>query len=260
MIMKNLIKTKDEINKIKLSSKLASEVLIMIEKYTKENITTKTLNNICHKFITKIQKATPAPLNYNGYPKSICTSINNIICHGIPNNYILKIGDIINIDITVKKNDYYGDTSKTFIIGTTKKKIKNLVINSQKCLYYVINKIKPNITLGDIGHFIQNYANKKYLSIVKEYCGHGIGKNFHENPKILHYGKKKLGIKIKQGMVFTIEPMLNIGECTNKILDDKWTVVTKDNSISCQWEHTILITNQGYEILTIRKEEKIDMF
>ncbi|QQG46686.1 MAG: type I methionyl aminopeptidase [Candidatus Azosocius agrarius] len=258
--MKNLIKTKDKINKIRLSSKLASEVLIMIEKYIKPNITTNLLNNICHKFITKIQKATPAPLNYNGYPKSICTSINNVICHGIPNNTILKNGDIINIDITIKKNNYYGDTSKTFIVGKTTNQIKNLVINSQKCLYYIIHKIKPNLTIGDIGYFIQNYAQKKSLSIVKEYCGHGIGINFHENPKILHYGKKKHGIKLKKGMVFTIEPMLNLGKCTNEILNDNWTVVTKDKFFSSQWEHTILITHNKCEILTLRNDENINMF
>ncbi|HFL8794898.1 MAG TPA: type I methionyl aminopeptidase [Candidatus Azosocius sp. HAIN] len=258
--MKNLIKSKEEINKIRLSSKLASEVIIMIKKYIKPGITTNTINNICNKFIINIQKAIPAPLNYNEYPKSICTSINNVICHGIPNEKKLKNGDIINIDITIKKNNYYGDTSKTFIIGKTTKEIQNLIINSQKCLYYAINKIRPGITLGDLGYYIQNYAQKKSLSIVKEYCGHGIGKNFHENPKILHYGKKNLGLKLKKGMVFTIEPMINLGECTNQILSDNWTVITKDNSISSQWEHTILITKNNCEILTLRKEENINMF
>lgn len=254
--MKYLIKTKDEINKIKLSCKLAAETLIMIKKFIKPNISTNTLNNICHKFITNIQKATPAPLGYNGYPKSICTSINNVICHGIPNNYNLKEGDIINIDITIKKNEYFGDTSKTFIVGKAKKKIKKLISTSYTCLLNTIKNLNQNITIGDIGFYIQNYAQKKNLSIVKEYCGHGIGKNFHENPKILHYGKKKKGLILKPGMIFTIEPMLNLGECTNKILNDKWTVITKDNSLSIQWEHTILITEKNYEILTIRHEEK----
>ena len=253
--MKNLIKKQDEINKIKLSCKLAAETLNMIEKFIKPNITTNTLNNICHKFITNIQKAMPAPLNYNGYPKSICTSVNNVICHGIPNNYFLKEGDIVNIDITIKKNEYHGDTSKTFIVLKIKNKIKKSIQNTHACLFNTIKILKPNINIGNIGFFIQNYAQKKKLSIVKEYCGHGIGKNFHENPKILHYGKKNTGIKLKPGMVFTIEPMLNLGECTNKTLNDKWTVITKDKSLSIQIEHTILITKKNYEILTIKQKK-----
>ncbi|MGE4349843.1 MAG: type I methionyl aminopeptidase [Candidatus Berkiella sp.] len=250
-----LIKTPDEIQKMRIAGKLAAEVLEMIEPYVQAGISTDELNDICHNYIVNEQKAVPAPLNYRGFPKSICTSINHVICHGIPNDKKLKNGDIINIDITVIKDGYHGDTSKMFQIGEVSVQASRLVKIARECLLKGIELVKPGTSLGDIGYAIQSYAEGLRLSVVREYCGHGIGNVFHEEPQVLHYGKPNTGMILEAGMTFTIEPMINAGKRHTKLLSDNWTVITKDRSLSAQWEHTILVTPTGAEILTKRKEE-----
>lgn len=250
-----LIKTPDEIQKMRIAGKLAAEVLEMIEPYVQAGISTDELNDICHNYIVNEQKAVPAPLNYRGFPKSICTSINHVICHGIPNDKKLKNGDIINIDITVIKDGYHGDTSKMFQIGEVSVQASRLVKIARECLLKGIELVKPGTSLGDIGYAIQSYAEGLRLSVVREYCGHGIGNVFHEEPQVLHYGKPNTGMILEAGMTFTIEPMINSGKRHTKLLSDNWTVITKDRSLSAQWEHTILVTPTGAEILTKRKEE-----
>ncbi len=253
------IKTSEEIAKMRLAGRLAAEVLEMIEQYVKPGISMGELDRICHEFIVTVQDAIPAPLNYNGFPKSICTSINHVICHGIPNDSkTLKSGDIINIDITVIKDGYHGDTSKMFLVGKTPEHADRLVKISQECLYKAIDIVKPGVTLGDIGHIIQKHGEMHNYSIVREYCGHGIGRVFHEEPQVLHYGKPKTGIEILEGMTFTIEPMLNAGTRYTKLSKkDGWTVTTKDRRLSAQWEHTLAVTNNGCEVLTLRSDEKL---
>jgi len=201
------------------------------------------------------QKAIPAPLNYHGFPKSICTSLNYVVCHGIPDNTVLKDGDILNIDITVKKDGYYGDTSKMYQIGNVSTEGKKICDTAQVALYEGIKILKPGIKLGDVGHIIQNYTESNGFSVVRDYCGHGIGEKFHEAPMVLHYGKPNTMETIEKGMIFTIEPMINAGKKETKVLKDDWTVITSDKSLSAQWEHTILITEDGYEVLTLREEE-----
>jgi len=250
------IKTTEEIQKMRIAGQLAAQVLQMIEPHVKVGITTDEIDKICHDYIVNEQKAIPAPLNYHGFPKSICTSVNNQICHGIPGQKKLKNGDIINIDITVIKDGYHGDTSKMFIIGKPSIMAKRLCDASRECLFIGIEMIKPGIHLGDIGYAIAQYAHKQNFSVVREYCGHGIGTNFHEDPQILHYGKPGTKEILQAGMTFTLEPMINAGKRHIRILPDKWTIVTKDRSLSAQWEHTILVTSDGYEILTLRDEEK----
>jgi len=252
-----MIKNSIEIEKMRVAGNLASKVLIMIEEHVKPGISTEELNDICHNFIINDLDCIPAPLNYRGFPKSICTSINHQVCHGIPDKRILKKQDILNIDITVIKDGYHGDTSKMFFIGKPSIQAKRLVELTYDALKIGIKTVKPGATIGDIGHNIQAFAEKNHCSVVREYCGHGIGKEFHEEPQILHYGKKGKGIKLEEGMTFTIEPMINFGKKEVKLLPDNWTVVTKDHSLSAQWEHTILVTKDGYEVLTMRPEEKI---
>lgn len=249
------IKTASEIEKMRIAGKLAAEVLEMIEAHVIPGVTTDELDQICHDYIVNVQKAEPSPLNYRGFPKSICTSVNFQVCHGIPSAKKLKKGDIVNIDITVKKNGFHGDTSKMFYVGEVKDFAKRLCIISREAMFLGIKQVKPGATLGDIGHVIQKHAESNRYSVVREYCGHGIGKNFHEDPQVLHYGKAGSGTTLEQGMIFTIEPMLNIGKRHTKSLSDGWTVVTKDRSLSAQWEHTILVTETGHEILTLRQEE-----
>jgi methionyl aminopeptidase len=203
-----------------------------------------------------VQQAVPAPLNYHGFPKSICTSINQQVCHGIPNDKKLKSGDIVNVDITVIKDDYHGDTSKMFCVGEVGPHVKRLVNITREAMYCGIEQVKPGATLGDIGHAIQKHAESNRYSVVREFCGHGIGKKFHEEPQVLHYGKPGTGITLDAGMIITIEPMINLGKRHVKVLPDGWTAVTKDRSLSAQWEHTILVTSGGYEILTLRREER----
>lgn len=249
------IKNESEINKMRVAGKLAAEVLEMIEPFVIPGVTTNELDQICHDYIINEQQAIPAPLNYRGFPKSICTSINYTICHGIPSDKRLKKGDIINIDITVIKDDYHGDTSKMFCVGEASQHAKRLINITQECLILGIEKVKPGATFGDIGHAIQKHAESNRYSIVREFCGHGIGKNFHEDPHVMHFGKPGEGEVIEAGMIFTIEPMLNIGKRHIKVLKDGWTAITKDRSLSAQWEHTILVTPEGYEVLTLRQEE-----
>ena len=243
-------KTADEIKKMRSAGQLASEVLDMIEEHVKPGITTDELNTICHDYIVNEQQAIPAPLNYHGFPKSICTSINHVICHGIPNEKRLKKGDIINVDITVIKDEYHGDTSRMFYVGNASPIAKRVCETAKECMLIGIDMVKPGIQLGDIGHAIQQHAENKNYSVVREYCGHGIGKIFHEEPQVLHYGRPKTGVTLKEGMTFTIEPMINVGRKETRLLADNWTVVTQDRSLSAQWEHTILVTTDGYEILT----------
>ncbi|WP_028294413.1 type I methionyl aminopeptidase [Oceanobacter kriegii] len=251
------IKTAEEIEKMRIAGRLAAEVLEMIEPYVVPGVSTGELDRICHDYIVNKQGAIPAPLNYNGFPKSICTSINQVICHGIPSDdKILKKGDIINIDITVIKDEYHGDTSKMFFVGEPTPAIKRLVEITQECLYIGIDMVKPGVQLGDIGAAIQKHAEANHYSVVREYCGHGIGKVFHEEPQVLHYGRAGTGVTLKEGMTFTIEPMINMGTRFNKLMKDGWTVVTKDRKPSAQWEHTLAVTATGVEILTARKEEK----
>ena len=251
------IKTAAEIEKMRIAGKLAAEVLTMIEPHVKAGITTDELNTICHDYIVNVQQAIPAPLNYHGFPKSICTSVNHVICHGIPGNKKLKDGDIINIDITVIKDQYHGDTSKMFPVGKTSILAERLTNVCRESMLIGIAMVKPGIQLGDIGHAIQKHAEKQNFSVVREYCGHGIGKIFHEDPQVLHYGSPGTGLTLEAGMTFTIEPMINAGKRDIKQLPDNWTVVTKDRSLSAQWEHTLLVTDDGHEILTLRDDEVI---
>ncbi|ANF17304.1 methionine aminopeptidase [Buchnera aphidicola (Schlechtendalia chinensis)] len=253
------IKKKNEIEKMRIAGKLVAEVLEMIEQYVVPGISTGELDFICHNYITKIQKAKPACLGYNGFPKSVCISANNIVCHGIPNNnHILKNGDIVNIDIAIIKNKYYGDASRMFFVGKPTKLGKLLCETTQESLYLSLYKIKPGIQINQIGKTIQKYIEEQNFSIVREYCGHGIGSKFHEEPQILHhnyYDSEK--IVLQSGMTFTIEPIINAGRPEVHCMNDGWTIKTKDNSLSAQYEHTILINEEGCEILTIQKTEKI---
>ena len=251
------IKSPEEIEKMRIAGKLAADVLEMIAPHVKAGITTNELDQICHKYIVEEQDAIPAPLNYHGFPKSICTSTNHTVCHGIPSDKKLKKGDIVNIDITVIKDGYHGDTSKMFYVGEPSIKAKRISEISRECLIRGIKLVKPGTTLGDIGAAIQQYAESNNCSIVQEYCGHGIGLKFHEEPQVLHYGKAGTGLALEAGMTFTIEPMVNIGKRQVKVLPDEWTVITRDRSLSAQWEHTILVTNDGYEVLTLRSDEAI---
>lgn len=235
---------------MRIAGRLAGEVLQMIRPYVKAGITTNELDKICHNYIVDVQEAIPAPLNYHGFPKSICTSVNHQICHGIPSEKKLKKGDIINIDITVIKDGYHGDTSKMFFVGEPPVRARRVSQIAYECMKLGIDLVKPGARLGDIGHVIQRHAESNNFSVVREYCGHGIGIGFHEDPQVLHYGKKGTGITIEEGMIFTIEPMINAGKRHVKLLSDEWTVVTKDHSASAQWEHTILVTKDGHDVLT----------
>ncbi len=249
------IKTADDIAKMRIAGRLAAEVLEMIGEHVQIGVTTDELNTICHDYIVNVQKAIPAPLNYNGFPKSICTSINHVVCHGIPNDKPLKDGDIINIDITVIKDGYFGDTSKMFSVGKTSEWAERLCRVTQECLYKGIEIVRPGTRLGDIGEVIQKHAESNGYSVVREYCGHGIGTVFHEEPQILHYGKAGTGLELKEGMTFTIEPMINLGKKETRLLGDGWTAITKDRKLTAQWEHTLVVTADGYEIFTLRNDE-----
>ena len=244
------IKTPEDIEKMRIAGRLAAEVLEMIGEYVKPGVTTDELDRRCHDHIVNVQHATPAPLNYKGFPKSICTSINHVVCHGIPNDKPLKDGDILNIDITVIKDGYHGDTSKMFIVGKAPEWAERLCKVTQECLYKGIESVRPGARLGDIGEVIQKHAEKNGFSVVREYCGHGIGKVFHEEPQVLHYGRPGTLEKLEAGMIFTVEPMINAGRREIREMGDGWTIKTKDRSLSAQWEHTVLVTETGYEILT----------
>ena len=254
-----MIKNSTDFEKMRIAGKLAADVLEMITPFVIPGATTLELNDICHNYITQEQNAIPAPLNYHGFPKSICTSVNHVICHGIPNEKKLKSGDIINIDVTVIKDGYYGDTSKMFCVGnkTPFQNAEKLINVTQECLYKGIRMVKPGVRLGDIGAVIQAHAEKHNFSIVREYCGHGIGTSFHEDPQVLHYGTPGTGLELQEGMTFTIEPMVNLGKRHTKLLGDGWTVITKDRKLSAQWEHTLGVTANGYEVFTLRPGEII---
>jgi methionyl aminopeptidase len=245
------IKTPEEVEKMRIAGRLAAEVLRMIRPHVQPGITTGELDRICHDYIVNVQQAVPAPLNYKGFPRSICTSVNHQVCHGIPGDKKLKKGDIVNIDITVIKDGFHGDTSKMFYIGEPSIQAKRLVQITHDCLLKGIAMVRPGTRLGDIGHAIQQHAEAHGFSVVREYCGHGIGREFHEDPQVLHYGQPGTGMMLAPGMTFTIEPMINAGKREVKLLPDNWTVVTRDHSLSAQWEHTVLVTDQGHEVLTL---------
>lgn len=250
------IKTPEEITKMRVAGKLAAQVLDMIGPHVKVGVTTDELNTICHNYIVNELDAIPAPLNYRGFPKSICTSVNHVVCHGIPGEKRLKEGDILNIDVTVIKDGYHGDTSRMYELGVPSVLARRLVKVTQEALYLGISKVKPGAYLGDIGEAIQKHVEAQHFSVVREYCGHGIGRVFHEEPNVLHYGKAGTGLVLEPGMTFTIEPMINAGKAATKLLPDGWTVITKDRSLSAQYEHTVLVTESGVEVLTLREEEK----
>lgn len=251
------IKTEAEIEKMRVAGRLAAEVLEMIQPLAAPGITTGELDRICHEHITRVQQAIPAPLDYHGFPRSICTSVNEVVCHGIPSeNKKLKSGDIVNIDVTVIKDGYHGDTSIMVEVGEVASHARRLVKITQECLYKAIDIVRPGTTLGDIGAVIQQHAEKNYYSVVREYCGHGIGQVFHEDPQVLHYGRKGTGLVLEQGMTFTIEPMINAGRRHTKLNQkDGWTVTTRDGRLSAQWEHTLGVTADGCEVFTRRTNE-----
>ena len=240
------IKSPEEQDKMRNAGRLAADVLDMIGDFVKPGISTSDLDKICHKYITEVQQAIPAPLNYRGFPKSICTSLNHVVCHGIPAERILKNGDSLNIDITVIKDGFHGDTSRMFFVGKPSIKAKRLSDIAYKGMWLGIEQLREGNYLGDIGYAIQSFVEKNRCSVVRDYCCHGIGQIFHEEPQVLHYGKPRTGLQLKAGMTLTVEPMVNAGKKEVKLLPDGWTVVTKDHNLSAQWEHTILIKKNGY--------------
>ena len=252
------IKTPEEIEKMRVAGRLGSEVLDFITPHVRPGITTEELDRLCHEYMVNVQGTTPAPLNYcppgyTPFPKSICTSLNHQVCHGIPGDKVLKKGDILNIDVTVIKDGYHGDTSRMFIVGGESAGsilARRLCQVTFECMWLGIAQIRPGAHLGDIGHVIQHHAEGSGFSVVREFCGHGIGATFHEDPQILHYGRAGTGLELKPGMIFTVEPMINAGKRAISELSDGWTIVTKDRSLSAQWEHTVLVTETGFEILT----------
>ena len=256
------LKTPEDIAAMRVAGRLAAEVLEMIGAHVQPGVTTDELDRICHNHIVTHQEGIPAPLGYGGaggrmpFPKSICTSVNHVVCHGIPTDKkVLKKGDIVNIDVTVIKDGWHGDTSKMFFVGEPNPLARRLVEVTRECMVRGIHMVRPGATLGDIGHAIQQYAEQERFSVVRVSCGHGIGQVFHEEPQVLHYGRPGTGLRLEEGMVFTIEPMINAGKAATKLLPDGWTAVTKDHKLSAQWEHTIAVTADGFEVLTLRSEE-----
>lgn len=246
------INSVEDIEMARRAGQLAAEVLSMVEAYVVPGVTTGALDKICHDYIVNVQGAIPANLGYHGYPKTILTSVNQVVCHGVPSpDKILKKGDIINIDVAVIKDGWFGDTSRMYFVGAPSILAYRLVKTAYEALLAGIEQVKPGATLGDIGHAIQSVAHRENFSVVREYCGHGIGKVYHDEPQVLHYGRRGEGLKLEPGMVFTIEPMLNAGKRETRQLPDKWTVVTKDRSLSAQWEHMVAVTPNGYEVLTV---------
>ena len=245
------LKTPDEIEKMRVAGRLAAEVLQVVAPHVKPGVSTAELDRICHDHIVNVQQAIPANVGYKGFPATVCASVNNVICHGIPSDAkVLKDGDILNIDVTVIKDGWHGDTSRMYFAGTPSVMAKRLVDVTREAMFRGIRTVKPGATLGDIGHAIQQYAEAERFSVVREYCGHGIGRIYHEDPQVLHYGRPGEGLVLKPGMTFTIEPMINEGQRHTKLLPDGWTVVTKDRKLSAQWEHTVAVTETGVEILT----------
>src|SRR5690606_8258946 len=250
------IKTPEEIEKMRVAGQLAARVLKMIEPYVKPGVTTGELDAICHDYIVNELKAIPAPLNYRGFPKSICTSVNHVVCHGIPGDRKLKNGDILNIDVTVIKDGFHGDTSRMFPVGKPGIPAERLMTVAREAMWRGIRALGPGKHLGDVGEAIQQYAEQHRFSVVREYCGHGIGRGFHEDPQVLHYGRAGTGMELVPGMTLTVEPMINAGKRHVRLLPDGWTVVTKDHSLSAQWEHTVLVTEDGFEVLTLGAAER----
>jgi len=249
------IKSPEDIDKMRVAGRLASEVLDFITPHVKAGVTTEELDTLCHEYMVREQKTVPAPLNYAPpgyppYPKSVCTSVNHVVCHGVPGNKRLKAGDIVNIDVTVIKDGFHGDTSRMFLVGEPSIQARRLVDITYECMWLGIRAVHPGAYLGDIGHAIQAHAERHGFSVVREFCGHGIGRRFHEEPQVLHYGRPGTGLKLQPGMTFTVEPMINAGKAGIRQLGDGWTIVTKDHSLSAQWEHTVLVTPGGYEVLT----------
>ena len=250
------IKTPEEQDKMRVAGRLAADVLDMIGEHVKPGVTTQELDRICHHYITEVQEAIPAPLNYRGFPKSICTSVNHVVCHGIPGERTLKSGDAVNIDITVIKDGFHGDTSRMFFVGKAPIQAERLSKIAFESMWLGIEEMAPGKHLGDIGEAIQKNVEKNRFSVVREYCGHGIGRVFHEDPQVLHYGKAGTGLELKAGMTMTVEPMVNAGRRHVRLLPDGWTVVTKDHKLSAQWEHTVLVTDTGYEVLTLGADDR----
>ena len=244
-------KTPEEQDLMRVAGRLTADVLDMIGQYVQPGVSTDDLDQICHDYIVNTQQAIPAPLNYRGFPKSTCTSVNHVVCHGIPSDKKLRNGDCVNIDITVIKDGLHGDSSRMFHVGKPSVQAQRTAQVAFAAMWEGIRQVRPGARLGDIGHAIQKYVEDNHCSVVREYCGHGIGHGFHEDPQVLHYGKPNSGIEIEPGMAFTIEPMVNAGKRQVRLLPDVWTVVTKDHSLSAQWEHTILITDTGHEVLTL---------
>ncbi len=250
------IKTAEEIEKMRVAGRLAAEVLDYIAPFVKPGVTTAELDRLCHRYMVDVQGCVPAPLNYAPpgyppYPKSICASVNHQVCHGVPSEKALKKGDIVNLDITTIKDGYHGDTSRMFVVGEASILARRLCTVTYECLWLGIDQVRPGARLGDIGAAIQKHAERNGFSVVREFCGHGLGRSFHEEPQVLHYGKPGTGVALEAGMTFTIEPMINAGKAAISELPDGWTIVTKDRSLSAQWEHTILVTETGHEVLTV---------
>ena len=250
------IKTSHEIENMRTAGRLASEVLDFVTPHVKAGVTTEDLDALCHEYMVKVQKTVPAPLNYAPpgyppYPKSVCTSVNQVVCHGVPGSKRLKAGDIVNIDVTVIRDGFHGDTSRMFYVGEPSIQARRLVEVTYECMWLGIRAVRSGGYLGDIGHAIQSHAEAHGFSVVREFCGHGIGRRFHEEPQVLHYGRPQTGLKLQPGMIFTVEPMINAGKAGIRQLADGWTIVTKDHSLSAQWEHTVLVTETGFEVLTL---------
>lgn len=250
MARKVSIKTEAEIAMARKAGKLAADVLEMIAPYVKAGVTTDELDRICHDYIVNVQQAIPANVGYHGFPKTVCASVNHVICHGIPSAKVLKNGDIVNIDVAVIKDGWFGDTSRMYFVGEPSTLARRLVNTTYEAMRAGIMEVRPGATLGDIGNAIQTVAHREHFSVVREYCGHGIGQIYHDEPQVMHYGKRGEGLVLQQGMMFTIEPMINAGKAASKQLSDGWTVVTKDRSLSAQWEHMVVVTETGFEVLT----------
>jgi methionyl aminopeptidase len=245
------VKTPEQIEKMRIAGRLAAEVLELMREHVKPGVTTEELDRIANEHIVRVQKAIPANVGYKGFPKTLCTSVNHVICHGIPSpSKVLKDGDIVNIDVTVIKDGWHGDTSRMYFVGQPPVLARRLVDTTYEAMMRGIGEVRPGATLGDIGHAIQKYVESNGYSVVREYCGHGIGQVYHEDPQVLHYGQPGTGVTLQKGMTFTVEPMVNAGKPHTRLLPDGWTVVTKDHSLSAQWEHTIAVTDDGFEILT----------
>jgi len=250
------IKTPEEQQKMRVAGRLAADVLDMITPHVVPGVSTEELDRICHDFIVNEQRSVPANLNYRGFPKTICTSVNHVVCHGIPNDKRLKAGDIINIDVTVIREGFHGDTSRMYVVGRPSVQAQRLIDTCHEAMWRGIRTVRPGARLGDVGHAIQTFVEDLSYSVVREYCGHGIGRIYHEDPQVLHYGEPGTGLELQPGMTFTVEPMVNAGKRHVRLLPDGWTVVTKDHSLSAQWEHTILVTDSGFDVLTLSASER----